>query len=114
MPDFSSPSPFTNVEIGERGQIEGQILRTDETANTVSVRLDVGRRDGASSDEVVRADVTLTLTHAQVAGTDWSYTWSNASLSATEAGTTYASSAQRVTGDINNYRRGQVRLRERS
>ena len=114
MPDFSSPAPFTNREIGERGLIEGQTIRTDETANTVGIRLPIGLRSGQTSAEVIRADLTLTLEHASSGGTDWSYTWSNATLNATDVGTTYASSVQRVTGDVNDYRRGQIRVQERS
>ena len=114
MPDFTSPGAFTNLEIGQRSLIEGQVLRTDEDANTVSARLDIGLRSGQSSPEVVRADVTATLEHAQEGGTDWSYTWSNATLNATTVGTTYASSAQRVTGDVNDYRRCVISLKERA
>ena len=113
MPDFTSPAPFPNKEVGARSQITGQTIRTDETTNTVSVRLPTGLRTGETVAETFRADVTIVLEHATVGGTDWTYTWSNQLFAGAQTTPVNVMAAQAVTGDINDYRGAVVSLLER-
>ena len=112
MPLFSAPSPFTNKNIGARGQITNIQINTNETTNTVQVFLHCSLRSGQSVQETVASSVRVVLLNASQGGANWEYTWSSQNLTCGTVSTNHQTSAQAVTGDVNDYRRAQVFVTE--